>query len=158
MTQSSNIALIVDYTAAVAASIPGVVGVAGSGQGTVDDPLRPGQKIAAAGSNPSAPYTHWSEVPGAPPVEWVSQSGTVEIAWTIPMRLWLPAEDGEARRAALPFYDGYLRAFVRDPFLGAYPGNLALRTEVARFAIGGDKNWSWLDVGLRVWERVNYAE
>lgn len=150
----SNIATIVDYTAAVAAGIAGVKAVAAAGLGEVDDPLRPGQKIASSGSNPTGPYTHWSEVPGAPPVEWVTQSGTVQLLWTIPMRLWLPGSDEEARRTALPFYDGYLRAFVMDRLLGG----LALRTEVARFAIGGDASWSWLDVGIRVWEQVNYGQ
>lgn len=150
----SQIVKIVDYTAMVAAGIEGVKAVAASGQGETDDPLRPGQFIQAANSNPVAAFTHWSEVPGAPPVEWVSQTGTVELAWNIPMRLWLPPADGEARRLALPFYDGYLRAFILDHRLG----DLVLRSEVARFSIGGDSNWSWLDVGLRAWERVNYEE
>jgi len=155
--QSSNIATIIDYTAAMAAGIPGMQAVAASGQGVVDDPLRPGQKIATAPAAPSTPFTHWSEVPGAPAVMWVSQSGTVELTWTIPMRLWLPKTDEDARRTAMPFYDHYLRAFVSDPFLGAYPDNLALRSELTGFSIGGDKDWSWLDVRLVVVERVNYG-
>lgn len=158
--ESSNIDQIVDYTAAVAATITGVKAVFGSGSGQVDDPLRPGHKVATAESNPTAAFTHWSDVPSAPNVQWVSQTGTVEIAWNVPMRLWLPKTDDVARRAALPFYDRYLRAFVRDRYLGdpTTDSNLALRTELARFAIGGDANWSWLDVHLIVVERVNYNE
>lgn len=157
---SSKIVTIVDYTAAIAAGIDGVKSVAASGQGVIDDPLRPGQKIATALENPTDPFQHWSDVPGAPTVVWVSQTGTVEITWHVPMRLWLPQDAGEARRVALPFYDRYLRAFVGDPFLGdrEQGTHLALRSEIARFAVGGDKNWSWLDVGLVVVERVNYGE
>lgn len=153
----SNISRIIDYTAAMAARIPGIQAVAASGQGAVDDPLRPGQKIATAPAVPSAPYTHWSEVPGAPKITWVSQTQTVELVWTIPMRLWLPKTDEEARRVVMPYYDHYLRVFVQDPFLGAPPNNLALRSELAGFEIGGDKDWSWLDVRYVVVERVNYA-
>lgn len=157
---SSDINVIIDYTASIAASVPGVKAVAGSGSGNVDDPLRPGHKIVTAEANPVTPFLHWSEVPGAPPVEWVSQNGTVEISWHVPMRLWLPHSSSEARRLALPFYDGYLRAFTRDPFLGdrTIQADLALRTAIVKFAIGGDANWSWLDVGLLVVERVNYLE
>ncbi len=98
----SNIATIVDYTAAMAARIPGIQAVAASGQGVVDDPLRPGQKIRTAPAVPASPYTHWSEVPGAPKIMWVSQNSTVELTWTIPMRLWLPKTDEEARRTVMP--------------------------------------------------------
>lgn len=151
----SDIAQIIDYTAQIAAGIEGIKSVAATGQGFYEDPLRPGQKIEAADAGPATPYAHWSEVPAAPPVTWESQDGTVEISWTIPMRLWLPKADKEARRTALPFYDRYLRAFVTDPELNG--GTLALRSQIARFHIGGDKDWSWLDVGLLVVERVNYA-
>lgn len=154
---SSDINQIVDYTAAIAAGIDGVKIVLGSGSGLVDDPLRPGKRIATAGSDPAAAFTHWSDVPTAPAVEYVGQTGTVELSWMVPMRLWLPKTDEEARRVILPFYDRYLRAFLSDPFLGERPDNLATRTEIAHFRPGGDKDWSWLDVGLLVVERVNYA-
>ena len=154
---ASKIATIIDYTAAMAASIPGMQAVAASGQGVVDDPLRPGMKVAAAQATPQAPFTHWSEVPGAPKVLWVSQDQTVELTWTIPMRLWLPKTDEDARRTVMPFYDHYLRVFIQDPFLGARPDNLAVRSEIAGFDIGGDKDWSWLDVKYVVVERVNYS-
>lgn len=154
MSGASNVGLIVDYTAKVAAGIEGVKSVAASGQGVYDDPLRAGQKIAAALDDPTAAFSHWSELPGAPPVEWVSQSGTVELTWYVPMRLWLPkSSTEEVRRLALPFYDRYIRAFVLDRTLG----DLVLRTQVSRFAIGGDKDWSWLDVGLTAVERVSYV-
>lgn len=158
MTQSSNLARIVDYTAAVAGQIEGVKAVFGTGSGLVDDPLRSGQKVAAAPSNPAAAFTHWSDVPDAPAVEHVSQSGTVELSWHVPMRLWLPKTDEDARRVVLPFYDRYLRAYLNDYYLGASPSEyLALRTQLLRFKIGGDKDWSWLDVILVVVERVNYS-
>lgn len=151
---SSQIERIVDYTAMVAGGIEGVKAVAASGQGHYEDPLRAGQMIASAAANPAAAFTHWTELPGAPPLEWVSQSGTVEMKWMVPLRLWLPKGEEAARRFALPFYDRYLRAFVLDRLLGG----LALRTEISRFHIGGDADWSWLDVGLMVVERVNYFE
>lgn len=154
---ASSIDRIVDYTAWIAASVEGVKMVFGTGQGQTDDPLRPGHKIQTAPVNPAAPFAHWSDVPDAPSVEWVSQDGTVELTWRIPMRLWLPKTDEEARRVAMPFYDRYLRAFARDPFFGERPYNLAKTSNIAHFHIGGDKDWSWLDVGLLVVERVNYA-
>lgn len=153
----SRIAYIVDYTAAVAAGIEGVKAVSGAGTKLVEDPLRPGQYVASNGPNAVAQYTHWSEVPGAPDVDWVSQSGTVELTWMIPMRLWLPKSDEEARRTVMPFYDRYLRAFVRDPFLGAPPDGLVLRSQIKMMKIGGDDNWSWLDVMYLCVERVNYS-
>lgn len=154
---SSDIYQIVDYTAAIAAGIEGVKMVFGTGTGNIDDPLRPGYKIATAPSDPAAAFCHWSDVPNAPNVEPIEQTGIVEVEWHVPMRLWLPKTDEVARRAAMPFYDRYLRAFTQDRFLGARPNNLATRTEISLFRIGGDKDWSWLDVGLLVVERVNYA-
>lgn len=149
----SNIDRIVDYTAALAGHIEGVQAVFGAGLGETEDPLRHGQPVAAAPSEASAAFTHWSECPGAPPVQWVSQDGVVELTWTIPMRLWLPRADlAETRRMSLPFYDRYLAAFIRDWQLGG----LALSSQVTRFAAGGDTSWSWLDIGLTVVERVNY--
>jgi len=148
----SNIGQIIDYTASLAGRIEGVKSVAGSGSGLVDDPIRVGRKIDVCGFTPVTAYAHWSDVPGAPPIEWVSQSGTVELTWTIPMRLWLPKDAGEARRVGLPFYDRYLQAFIRDFRLG----DLVLRSSLATFEIGGDKDWSWLNVGLVAVERVSY--
>lgn len=153
MGTSSNIGQIIDYTAWVAAGIEGIKSVAGAGSGFFDDPLRPGQKIGTAGFQTQSAYAHWSDVPGAPPIEWVSQSGAVELTWTIPMRLWLPKEDPEARRTALPFYDRYLRAFILDRRLG----DLVLRSQVASFTIGGNDDWSWLNIGLLAVERVSYS-
>lgn len=149
----SDIDQIVDYTAAVAGKIEDVVATFGAGLGLVDDPLRMGQKIATAESNPVVPFSHWSEIPGAPGVTWLTQNKTVEVAWTIPMRLWLPHNPADARRMVLPFYDRYLSAFARDNELGG----LVNRTHIARFAIGGDKDWSWLDVGLVAVEVINYG-
>lgn len=150
----SNIALIVDYTAALAAGIEGVKSVAGAGQGATDDPLRPGRKVQACGGSPSEPFQHWSELPDAPAVQWLTQNATVELTWDVPMRLWLPRADLAAmRRAALPFYDGYLRAFIVDRLLGG----LVTRSEVSRMERGGDEDWTWLEVTLTLTEIVNYG-
>lgn len=145
---------IVDRTAAIAGVIPGVRATFAVGTGLVDDPLRAGQKIATAESAPVATFTHWSEVPSAPAVKWLTQDKTVEVSWNVPMRLFLPKQPADARRAAIPFYDGYLRAFVVDNTIGG----LANRTHIGQFNIGGDKDWSWLDVGLVVVEVINYGQ
>lgn len=150
----SDVMEIVDRTAAIAAEIPGVRATCAVGTGLVDDPLRPGQKIATAESNPVATYTHWSEVPSAPVVKWLTQNKTIEVSWNIPMRLYLPRSPEQARLAAIPFYDGYLRAFTVDNTIGG----LANRSYIAQFLIGGDKDWSWLDVGLIVVEIINYGQ
>jgi len=151
----SNVALIVDYTAALAAGIAGVKSVAGAGQGDTDDPLRPGQKIVACGGNPSEPYQHWSELPDAPTVQWLTQNGTVELTWELPMRLWLPRTDlAVMRRNALPFYDGYLRAFIRDYLLGG----LVIRSEITHIQRDGDDDWTWLEIMLSLTEIVNYGD
>ena len=150
----SNIALIVDYTAAVAAGIEGVKSVAGAGQGETDDPLRPGYKIAACAGAPSEPYQHWSELPDAPSVQWLTQNATVELTWELPMRLWLPRGDfAMMRQMALPFYDGYLGAFIRDRLLSG----LVIRSEITHIERGGDDSWSWLEVMLTLTEVVNYG-
>lgn len=154
MTESSNVGTIVDYVAAMAGGIQGVKAVFGAGQGVIADPLRPGQKIEPCPSNPTAAYSHWTELPNAPAVQWVSQGGTVELTWNLPSRLWFPSASlADVRRMTLPFYDRYLRALILDHTLG---GNV-LRSQVQRFATGGDKDWAWLDIGFVVVERVNYS-
>lgn len=153
----SKIERIVDYTCVLAAGIRDIRSVAGAGQGYYDDPLRPGQKIAVAGVEPKEIYSHFSDVPAAPMVKYVNQSGTVELTWMVPMRLWLPKTDDDARRGALPFYDRYLEKFLLNYYLNDGDENLALRTELSGFRPGGDKDWSWLDVQLTVVERVTYA-
>ena len=151
----SNVADIVDYTAWRAGTfIPGLTSVAGAGQGVYSDPFRPGETIAAAPSNPVAALSHWSELPTAPAINYVTQSGTVEIAWTIPMKLFIskaPIED--VRRILLPFYDGYLAAFVPDPTLGG----LAVRSYFASFGVQGNDDWAWLAVSLVAVELVRYT-
>lgn len=154
---SSKIERIVDFTARIAGGIDGIKSVSASGQGYYDDPLRPGQKIAVAGVEPKEPYSHMSDIPAAPMVKYVNQSGGVELTWHVPMRLWLPKTDDDARRTGLPFYDRYLRAFLLNYYLNDGTENLALRTELTGFRPGGDKDWSWLDIQLTVVERVEYA-
>lgn len=153
----SNIARIIDYTAVIAGGIEGVKSVCGSGQGFYEDPLRSGYKIEPCPSTNKSLFAHWSGAPAAPAVEWVSQSGTVELTWVIPMRLWLPKTDEEAIRAAMPFYDRYLAAFVANYRLDDGDQKLVLRSHIAHFRIGGSPEWSWLDVGLQVVERTSYG-
>ena len=152
---SSNVATLVDYTAWRAGIyVPGLTSVAAAGQDVYPDPFRAGQTIAAAASNPVAPLSHWSELPTAPAVEWIDQDGTVQLAWTIPMRLWIskaPIED--VRRILLPFYDRYLAAFVPDPTLGG----LALRSQIAGFSVASNDDWAWLEVRLTAVEMVRYV-
>jgi hypothetical protein len=158
----SNIARIVDYTAQRAAlvqglsiengSIVGVRSVYGAGQGLYADPLRPGAMIQPCPEKPSEPLQHWSKLPDAPTIEWVSQT-SAELTWTIPMTLWIsPADAATAAQVALPFYNGYLAAFATDPALGG----LCLVSTVKSFKPGGDSDWFWLDVELEVTELVSY--
>jgi hypothetical protein len=159
----SDIGEIIDYTAAVAArvqgvmlpngSVAGVLSVAGAGQGVVDDPLRTGQKIAACGENPTEALQHWSELPDAPVITPDTQNGTIKVEWEIPMRLIMPRSDLATTRAVmLPFYDAYLRAFWTDRQLGG----LANLSYISRFERSGDSDWAWLEMTLHVVEYVTY--
>ena len=164
---SSQIASIVDYTAYLAAGIQdvpvldgqtiGIRSVAGAGQGIWDDPLRAGQKIAPAGSNPIEELSHWSELPTAPGVTWVDQDGTVQLSWTIVMKLFFSRGDvARIRQLALPFYDRYLAVFAK---LANYTlGGLALRTQLTSFAVMAteESEWAWLETRLLVVELVQY--
>lgn len=150
---SSQIAAIVDYTAQVAAGIEGISAVYGCGQGSIGDPLNPGQTVQAAPDAPTGIYTHWSDMPDAPRIEWITQGGVVQYTWDVPMRLWLPRVDlANLRRNALPFYDRYLHAFLADHTLGG----LCLIARPSKFERGSDDLWAWLDVNLEVTEEVAY--
>jgi len=157
----SQINTIVDYTAQRAGvMVPGLLAVYGSGSSGLGDPLRLGSAIRAAAENPAQEFEHWSEVPGAPSVQRVTQDGTVELTWTIPMRLWFLRTDlARLRTTALPYFDHYLAAFVPDPTLGG----LALIAEISKLEIGedppgapGQTRWAWLDVHLDCTEQVSY--
>jgi hypothetical protein len=161
---SSRIAAIVDYTAQRAALIQGLVnpltGVAlgvravyGAGQNLYADPLRPGQMIQPAPERPLEPFSHVSDLPDAPTVEYISQSGLVQFTWTVPMRLHVQRGDlASARATLLPFYDGYEAAFVPDPTLGG----LCLVSEIKTWKPAADEDWVWLDIDLSVTEEVHY--
>lgn len=150
---SSQIGLIVDYTAQVAAGITGVTAVFAAGLGVIGDPLRPGQTIQAAPDAPTGAFTHWSDLPKAPTIERLTQNGTVSYLWDLPMRLWLARSDlANLRRTALPFYDRYLHAFMADPTLGG----LCVIATPKLFELGDDAVWGWLDVNLEVSEVVSY--
>lgn len=150
---SSDIAEIIDYTAAVAAGIPGVRQVYGAGQGLIADPLRPGQTVAAAPDRAQAPFTHTSEIPDAPAVDYLTQTGTIEVVWTVPMRLYVNRSRLEdVRRALLPFYDAYLGAFAVDRTLGG----LCALAWIGSLKVEADDDWAWLAVDLSVREYVSY--
>jgi hypothetical protein len=159
---SSAIAAVVDYTAALAAGIAGValpngstVGVRsvyGAGQGVILDPLRPGAFVQPVPDAPTEPFVHWSRLPDAPTIEWVSMQ-SVELTWTVPMRLWLPRSDSAtAAQTALPFYDAYLARFTPDYTLGG----MVLRSSIKSMKPDTDESWFWLDVELEVVEVVVY--
>lgn len=160
---SSSILTTVDYSAALAGRVQGITwsngtkggvrSVFGAGTGTVGDPLRPGQTIQPIPENPSEPYTHWSDLPDAPTIIPLSQSGLVQLEWTVPMRLFVPRGDVRtARQTLMPFYDGYLAQFVRDPTLGGR----CLIAYIRGFKPDGDDDWLWLDMELHVEEEVHY--
>lgn len=158
----SNIARIVDASAAVAAgiqnvilpngSVVGVRSVYGGGQGVIGDPLRPGNTIQPVQERPSEPLMHVSRLPDAPTVTWITQQ-TVELIWTIQMSLYLQRGDAAtAAQAALPFYDAYLAAFTPQTTLGG----LCLLSQIKSFKTGTDEAWYWLDIELEVTEQVQY--
>lgn len=163
---ASVIAQIVDYSAWKAGhdiqglmlpngSTIGVRATFGVGQSFYPDPLRPDPadltNLQPAPENPFEPYTHFSDLPDAPTLAWLTQDGAVQLDWDIPMRLWLPRSSlAVARQTAMPFYFPYLRAFFSaDGF-----GGLCTQAWPVRFSIGGDEDWNWLDVALHVQETV----
>ncbi len=161
----SNIRAIVDYTAALAGTIQGVpmpsgttAGVRatfGAGQGLYGDPLHPGQLIQPAPEDPAEAFTHFSDLPDAPSVEYITQSGLVQFEWSVPMRLFVPRGDPRTVRATvLPFYNAYEAAFVPDPTLGG----LCLISYIKsfRFESPAEDDWCWLEIDLHVTEEVAY--
>jgi len=148
---STKIATIVDYTAQVAAGISGVTAVFGCGQGSIGDPLNPGQTIQPAPDAPTGLWTHWSELPDSADIEYVAQDGTAEYRWQVPMVLWLPRVDlANMRRLGLPFYQAYASAFGADPTLGG----LCLVAPRLHYRFDSNDRWAWLDMTLEVTEMV----
>lgn len=160
----SVIGQIVDFTAWKAGhdvqgialpngSTIGVRATFGTGQGIYPDPLRPNPSdptnLQPAPENPLEPYTHFSDLPDAPTLAWLTQDGAVQLDWDVPMRLWLPRGNlAVARQTAMPFYWPYIKAFCSpDGF-----GGLCQIVRPPTFAIGGDEDWNWLNVNLRVQE------
>ena len=146
----SQIAQIVDQTAAVAAGIAGIKTVRGVGSGLVLDPLNGGPILAASGS-PTGTYEHWSDLPDATEVTYETQQGTLLYLWDLPMRLWLPRGDlSEMRRTTIPFIQAYPAAMLADHTLG----QLATVIPRFRFTVGSDDRFAWLDINLEVVEEV----
>lgn len=160
---SSAIGLIVDYTAARAATLVqdvriangdlvGVRSAFGAGQGVLADPLRPGSVIQPCPEKPSEPLQHWSLLPDAPAIEWLSQT-SLDLTWTIPMRLYLQRSDAAtAAQVCLPFYDAYLGAFAIDPTLGG----LVVVSRIRSIKAASDESWYWLDMEMEAEEVVSY--
>lgn len=148
---SSDIAQIVDYSALVAARIPGVRAVFGCGAGFYDDPLRAGQALQPGPEKVVLPFTHTSDLPDAPQIEPTTQSGTFGLTWSVPMRLYVNRDRlSDVRRSLLPFYDGYLAAFARDRTLGGLAALAYLKT----MSVEADDAWAWLAMDLSVQEYV----
>lgn len=158
----SNIAAIIEYSAVVVGrDVEGVAAIYANGLGTYTDPLT-GQPVPAAPETPTQEYEHWSDLPAAP-TGWVpfSQDGDIQVTWDVPMRLYLLTTDyQELRKKAMPFYDRYLGAFVRDRDLGGLANLNVLGTS---FVLGMDPpmdpsktRWAWLEIHLAVSEQVSY--
>ena len=148
---SSQIAEIVDQTAAIAASLPGMKSVRGVGSGLVIDPLNPSQFILPAPGSPTGTFEHWSDLPDATSVTYDTQDPLLLYLWDIPMRLWLPRGDlAEMRRVVMPFIQGYPAAMLADPRIG----QLCLGINRFRFSTGSDDKFAWLDLNLEVMEEV----
>lgn len=152
---SSNIDLMLDYTAQRAGLlVSGVQIVQGMGTDLYNDPFRPGEKIAAATEWPALPFTHQSVEPRAPTVNPITQDGTYQLIWTIPMRLWVAkAPIWLIRKQLMPFYLGYLAAFAPDTTLGG----LCLISKIARLDIGSATDWAWLQIDLSAEEQVKFT-
>lgn len=163
---ASRIAEIVDATAAIAASVSGIVAVFGSGRGNIDDPLRSGKKIRAAQGGPTEPYEHWSEVGSLIGSEWATQDGGQIVTWAVAMRVWLDRTELDVmRQNAQPLFPAYLSAFQADPTLGG----LCMLSRIIRMDIGDDPpraagqearwgliaRWGHLDINLEVQEVVD---
>ncbi len=160
---STNIAAIVDYSAQVAASIQdvrlyngetiGVRAVFGTGQGLYTDPLHPGEYIQPAPENPDEPYTHVSDLPDTPAIEYVTQSGLVSLEWTVPMSLIVNRGTlATLRQTMMPFYGPYLAAFLTDPTLGG----LCEIAYIKNMRLGPEDQWDRLFMDLLVHEEVHF--
>jgi len=160
----SNIIRMIDYSAAVAARVQGVVlpdgsivgvrAVHGSGNAGIPNPLFPGQNIDAAPEKPREQFCHTSEIPDAPTVSPLTQDGVVTFEWTISMRLYVPRQNlATVRQTLLPFYDPYMGTFWADRQLGGMCNLSYIRS----FKPDGDDDFCWLDMDLWVQENVDYG-
>ena len=147
---------IIDYSAQRAGLlVPGLSAVSGMGSELYDDPLRPGQKIAASSEWPAIPFTHQSIEPSAPALTPFTQDGVYIVVWSIPMRLWVSrAPISQIRRQLLPFYMRYLAAFGPDIRLGG----LCHSSRISGFSIANasGSDWAWLQVTLAVTEVIDF--
>lgn len=159
----SRIAEIVDYSAQIAAGVQGislyngeVIGVRSvyaTGQGSYLDPLHPGEFIQPAPDNPEEPYSHVSDLPDAPAIEYITQSGLVGLDWTVPMSLVTNRGTlATLRQTLMPFYGPYLAAFMADPTLGG----LAQIAYIKSMRLGPEDVWDRLLMELFVREEVHF--
>ncbi|MGH2512364.1 MAG: hypothetical protein ACRDGQ_06730 [Candidatus Limnocylindrales bacterium] len=161
---SSNIAAIVDYSATVAArvqdvalangEIGGVRSVYGGGMNLYADPLRPGEMIQPSPEKPLEPFTHMTDLPDAPTITPLTQEGSVQLEWNVPMRFYVPRGDlATARQTLLPFYDAYEAAFWPDRRLGG----LCLLAYIRSMGPAqADSDWAWCPMVLYVLEEVDW--
>jgi hypothetical protein len=151
MTDVSRIPDIVDASAYIAHLVTGVKAVWGVGCGVT---LPAGFKVHAFPGQPAEDYTHVSDMPDAPSVKWISATVT-EITWSIPMALFVSANDlGEARRRLAPFYGPYLTMFSQHTqLLGIV--NSALLTAFRITEESG--TWVALRMVLTAIERLNFS-
>ena len=95
-----------------------------------------------------------SNLPDAPTITRVTQGGVVELAWTLPMQLFVPRGDlRTVRQTLLPFFDAYLAAFLPQWTLGG----LCLASWISSVKVESDADWAWLAMDLHVEELLNYG-
>lgn len=154
-TSVSRLPEIIDATARIALlEIPTIRSARGAGSGLIVDP-RTGNPIEAAPSNPTEDFQHWSDLPEAGDLPLNAMQGTHVVTWTVPMKLFVGKGRGlaEARRALAPFMPAYIGAFAKHVTLEG----TARRWFGMTFRIAADDTWAWLEIRLRVDERLNLA-
>lgn len=153
MVNNTRFAEIIDRTAAIAATVPGVRAVFGVGTGLVADPLRPGGTIRPALPTTAEPYAHVSSpwLGGSGDLDMDALLGMTPTVVTVPMRLYLDRTDVAvvAGRAA-DFPALYIAAFADSLTLGG----VAQRWSRLSWQFGGDEEGTWIDWTLVVNERL----
>lgn len=153
---NTRLAEIIDQTAAIAATIPGIRAAYGVGTGLVADPLRPGQKIRPAHANTIEPFAHVSSpwLGGSGELDMDTMAGTTPVVHSVSMRLYLDRSEVaivSSRAADFPAL-----------YTAAFAGALNLHGTAQRWSrltwqYGGDEDGTWIDWTLTVNERLALA-